>query len=216
MLMDNVDKVSGNQKTRKICKKCHESLPLNMFYKKGNYYQSYCIPCRKELNSSEEHKEKRRQYYQKTKEKRLLASKKWRDKNLDNLKIKYRDYYYSNREKCINKSSSWNKKNKTRINLRNKEYWKKNPDKLKFNNAQRKRKIRERTPNWLTKEHLSQIKDFYDLSMDLYSITGEKYHVDHIVPLKGENVCGLHVPWNLQVLPSDINLKKGNTYDTNI
>jgi hypothetical protein len=68
------------------------------------------------------------------------------------------------------------------------------------------------TPSWLNQEQMQSIKDFYWLSKDLQSITGETYHVDHIVPLKGKNVCGLHVPWNLQVLPADINLSKGNRY----
>ena len=52
----------------------------------------------------------------------------------------------------------------------------------------------------------------YWLASDLFKVTGEEYHVDHIVPLVGVDVCGLHVPWNLQVLPSDLNLKKGNKH----
>ena len=65
----------------------------------------------------------------------------------------------------------------------------------------------------LSEEHKTQIKDFYWLARDLRAVTGEEYHVDHIVPLNGKNICGLHVPWNLQVLPADINLSKGNRYD---
>ena len=64
----------------------------------------------------------------------------------------------------------------------------------------------------LSSEQLQQIQDFYWLAKDLASVTGETYHVDHIVPLQGKNVCGLHVPWNLQVLPADINLSKGNKH----
>ena len=68
------------------------------------------------------------------------------------------------------------------------------------------------TPDWLTQEQLEDIKNFYWLAQDLKLVTGETYHVDHIVPLKGKSICGLHVPWNLQVLPADINLSKGNHY----
>jgi len=68
-------------------------------------------------------------------------------------------------------------------------------------------------PSWLTKAQKDEIKSFYWLARDLRVVTGCEYHVDHIVPLQGEFVCGLHVPWNLQILPSDINLSKGNTFN---
>jgi hypothetical protein len=72
------------------------------------------------------------------------------------------------------------------------------------------RRSRQATPKWLTKEHKQQIVDTYELMRDCRAITGEDYHVDHIVPLKGENICGLHVPWNLQVLPAYVNISKSN------
>jgi len=64
------------------------------------------------------------------------------------------------------------------------------------------------TPKWLSKSQLLAIKEFYRLAKLLESFTTVKYHIDHIVPLQGENVCGLHVPWNLQSNKSKENLSK--------
>jgi|TARA_R110002126_G_C10165397_1_gene473262 hypothetical protein len=67
-----------------------------------------------------------------------------------------------------------------------------------------------RTPPWLTKEHFKQMHEIYALAKIKEEFTGEKHHVDHIEPLRGKDRCGLHVPWNLQVLTAEENIKKGN------
>lgn len=67
-----------------------------------------------------------------------------------------------------------------------------------------------RTPSWLTQFDLDYIKHLYIQSEELSKITGVRYHVDHIIPLQGVEVSGLHVPWNLQIIEATDNLKKGN------
>ena len=76
----------------------------------------------------------------------------------------------------------------------------------------REQKKRSATPEWLTNNQLAEIENIYWMAQDLKLVSGQEYHVDHIVPLQGEEICGLHVPWNLQILPADMNLSKSNKH----
>ena len=89
---------------------------------------------------------------------------------------------------------------------------KRNPAKYLAIRYGRVKNLKQATPQWLTEGQWEQMNDLYLLARECCTLTGDKYHVDHIVPIKGRNVCGLHVPWNPQVLPQDINDKKGNDY----
>lgn len=56
-----------------------------------------------------------------------------------------------------------------------------------------------------------RIKEFFvDEIIQWYENCPQGYHVDHIVPIKNDNVCGLHVPWNFQYLTQSENSSKGN------
>jgi len=66
------------------------------------------------------------------------------------------------------------------------------------------------TPSWLTDEDLRRMRAVYEHAVELSKLTGVKMHVDHIVPLRSKLVCGLHVPWNLQILTAQENCKKNN------
>ena len=80
-------------------------------------------------------------------------------------------------------------------------------------NSLRKRRHRLATPKWLTYRQKQDIKALYQQAVTLSTLTGEQYAVDHIVPINGEAVCGLHVPWNLRVITQEENLKKSNKHD---
>jgi hypothetical protein len=70
-----------------------------------------------------------------------------------------------------------------------------------------------RTPKWLSEDDLWMMKEAYQLANLRTKMFGFKWHVDHVVPLQGNNVSGLHVPWNLQVIPGALNISKLNSFE---
>lgn len=94
---------------------------------------------------------------------------------------------------------------------RAKEWRKANPSKANFLRAKRIADTLQRTPKWLTKMDLFEIQCIYAYRTALKAI-GLDYHVDHIIPLRGKIVSGLHVPTNLQILHAKANSSKSNSF----
>jgi hypothetical protein len=84
----------------------------------------------------------------------------------------------------------------------------------KFNtyDANRRAAKIERTPGWLTEADNAAIMAMYEKARQLTKETGVEHHVDHIIPLQGSLVSGLHVPGNLQVITAAENLEKSNSF----
>jgi 5-methylcytosine-specific restriction endonuclease McrA len=120
------------------------------------------------------------------------------------------DTYYQNRkQKCMDATKIWKEKS-GKSSQYNKTSRANNPGNINFLNRKRYASKLQRTPEWLSPEQLKQIKMFYQEAAELTRLLGEWYEVDHIVPLQGTTVSGLHVPWNLQILTAKENGIKGN------
>ena len=134
--------------------------------------------------------------------------------------------YRANCKVCKNKQhSQWTKDNAERVNMYNKEQYYKYPNRYKKSMATWKRNNRgkvnkiesrrraakiNRTPDWLTEDDHSWMAWIYSHAQKMKEIHGIVFHVDHIYPLQGKTSCGLHVPWNLQILTFEENVIKSN------
>lgn len=94
----------------------------------------------------------------------------------------------------------------------NRGYKKANRGKYNAYDAKRSAAKLQRTPAWLSEQHKNDILGVYEQARQLTKTSGEEHHVDHIIPLQGVLVSGLHVPWNLQILTALENMKKNNSF----
>ena len=168
-----------------------------------------------------------KKYYMTNKEKIAHAHKLWYEENKEAATAQRKIYKSNNKEFLAIGRKRHYEKNKKRVNAQSKAYYEahkeeaaargkiyraKNKDLLAAKSAKRKAGKLMAAPSWLTSEHHIQIKEKYTLCATLTESTGINHHVDHIVPLNGKNVCGLHVPWNLQVITAEKNIRKNNNY----
>lgn len=119
--------------------------------------------------------------------------------------------YQGNCKQCAKDIfNTWYNSNKQETCAKKAVYKKENKGKINSINGKRRAAKLQRTPKWLTELHFQQIEMFYDSAAALTKELGIPMEVDHIVPLQGKNVSGLHVPWNLQVIPESENCSKNN------
>lgn len=160
------------------------------------------------------HKEQKREYdraYRAANKEKIAAAKKREAEEKPHLgaarKAKYRESHRAElRTKCI----QYNRDNAEARAEYLSRYQKKNPEKLRMWSMNYRAAKLQRTPKWLTEDDHWMIEQAYDIAVKRSEATNIMWHVDHIVPLQGRTVCGLHVPWNMQVITEVENKRKGN------
>ena len=147
----------------------------------------------------ENHKRLKREWYLRNREVVKARAKAWAEANPDKVK---------------EKSDRYREKNREAHNTYNRAWFAENSDKRAAYQAKRKATILQRTPRWLTEDDHWMIEQAYDLAKARTEMLGFEWHVDHVVPLQGKQVSGLHTPSNLAVIPGAENCRKNSRFLT--
>jgi hypothetical protein len=186
-----VDK-NGNKR----CAKCQETKPQEMFNRNRTAVdgrEHYCKPCKKKQVSK---------WYEENPDYASMYREEYKKKTGDDGLTYHQRWYMQNRDNIIKKQKEYRERNKGKL-----KRWK---DKNAYE-AMREAEKKKRVPMWLSEDHKEEMKKIYRAREELSS-DGVEYHVDHIVPLQGGNVCGFHAPWNMRIIPATKNMKKGFIY----
>lgn len=177
-------------KSTKVCTSCGEDKDLLLFSKKSSGKFGRNAQC-KVCKSA---------YYTKTKVERKVAQKLYRDTP-------------ENKELAKVRSSVWRKDNPDLVVANNKKYFRKhyleNKEKYFFKAGLRDSRVKQATPVWANLEDIFRV---YKLCRRISKETGIPHEVDHVIPLQGKNVCGLHTFKNLRIIPRKNNRQKSNTW----
>lgn len=183
---------------QKKCIKCSENKPLNRFCRdrvRPSGLHPYCKDCMKLAVSYIQQysikKQKGNAAYQHT-----LAREKKR--------------YWNNKEAKLEYAKRWYQENKEHALEQAKQYRIQNTSKRTAWNTKRRCQKIHATPSWY-KQEKEKIEQLYAESSQRTKDTGIQHHVDHIIPLLSEHVCGLHCLSNLRIITADENAKKYNT-----
>ena len=171
----------------KKCTHCKLEKPFCDFYKKKRPNRR--VGLRTWCKSCEYEADKLRLGTPSQKIKKAAYDKRRREARGESLKQKYRDYYAKTKPERRAKVKAWQLSN---------------PGKHNSYSAQGKVAVLRASPPWVDR---IAIRSIYEMA----KITGME--VDHIIPLRHSLVCGLHVPWNLQLLTKTENCRKRNRFE---
>jgi len=202
----------------KVCKSCGEVKSFDHFYtnkqlKDGHF--NVCKSCVKIRSDA---------WYAANKSRKQATNRLWKRENEEDYKAWSARYYQENKERCNfltnewwkrhpeklkEKGDRWNKRNRHKRLAASLAYQKVNAVRLNAKRARRKALKLNATPTWSDERAIDQ---YYLLANYLTNELGITFHVDHVVPLQSDVVCGLHTQTNLTVMIGSWNCSKSNKW----
>lgn len=203
----------------KVCCKCKKTKELDEYHRNKRTKDGRVSRC-KECANEYFRKHSKTQTFKDT-TKRYRKS----EKGKTTIKKYEKEYNKTEKRKGYRKRYRQRPEQKTRIAENNKEFfssekgreymkeYRKKPEqkaRSNYNVGLRRARKKQACPNWLTEEQKKEMKCMYIECQNISLETGISHHVDHILPLKGKTVSGLHVPWNLRIITAKENTFKNN------
>lgn len=150
-------------------------------------------------------------YTLENKEKVLEYQKQYRESHKDENASYKREYYATYKEELNKECSERQRQKPEATRARIKKYKSTDKGKLQSQAQRNARRKREKLAS-LDRAFHKEVLKVYLQCKNISKTTNILYEVDHIIPISHPDVCGLHVPWNLQIIPQAENRAKGNTF----
>lgn len=158
-------------------------------------------------NNPERAAEHRKKSYAQKRDEFVMKKRAYNAARRDEINAKSRAHRLRVLDKVLARAKAYRERNRDILREKNKAYAKANPAQVCARARKRQATVRQALPKWAD---LQAIKQFYVHAAQMTRETGIPHHVDHICPLAGKTVCGLHVAHNLRVVPAEVNLRKSN------
>lgn len=169
-----------------------------------------CAECAKETLKANRAANKERTRAQRRKDTLKMLEKPEMARKKRERDAQYRE---KNRDRRTVSILAWSAKNPEKVKLYAARTKAKNKGVVNAHTAKRRSAKINRTPSWLTADDRWMIEQAYELAALRTKLFGFAWHVDHVLPLQGKLVSGLHTPYNLQVIPGADNVRKSNKFE---
>jgi len=196
----------------KTCTECNKAKPLTEFHKRIDGKHGVYAACKSCASI------RRKASYQENKARDLAKIREYTERNKDLINEYQKRYREDNKEKIASQVTQWHHNNKAEQSLKKKQHYQNNREEVLIRVSQYQKENRSKCnaifkkykaaklqaiPVWFERDKIEKV---YDKAQEF------NMHVDHIVPLQSDEVCGLHCWHNLQLLESSLNCAKGNYY----